>query len=478
MKVLLIASECSPLVKVGGIADVIGSLPIALNNLSVDARVALPYYKPLKDLICNNTSCSIKKVKSFSLAYGDQILEIHVKTYLIENEDYISNGGVYYTPETMPSPEMELTRFAVFSKAVASLFSVQNDIFQADILHCNDWHTGLVPQFQQALNKHVKKEYSPKSIFTIHNLAYQGFSSIDVAQKLGLDMSNDQSLRWDAEDNNLDFLLQGILGSNIITTVSEKYSQEIQTPEYGEGLHEILQARTARLFGIINGISYEIFNPLNDKLIKYNFSKANWKTEKSKNKEFLQKELGLEVSNKPMIGIISRLAQQKGLDVVAETLEQIVDLGFQVVILGTGDPLLEEKFKAYNDNPSINKNYKGLIQFSEEVARKIYAASDAFLVPSRYEPCGLTQMIAMKYGGVPVARATGGLYDSIEHLSTGFLFENLTSKELIRCLASVGELYTQKDKWNHMVDKALAKDFSWNESAKKYIMLYKKALEL
>lgn len=487
MKILIAASECSPLVKVGGIADVIGSLPSALTKLSVDARVAIPFYKPLKEFLEKNTPNDLKHLLDDEIDYGNERLKISlyqvttstgIKTFLIDNPQYISNGGVYYSPETMPSPEAELYRFAIFSKALVKFFGQQNDIFNPDVLHCNDWHTGLVPQILQSLNRYIETEKQTPTVFTIHNLAYQGFSGIDVAEKLGLDMKTDQTLRWDAEDNNLDYLLQGLVGSTLLNTVSEKYAEEIQTPAYGEGLHDILLARKGRLFGIINGISYEIFNPATDKLIKYNFTTANWKSEKAKNKYELQKELGLNVCDKPMLGIVSRLAQQKGLDVVAESMEKIIKLGFQVVILGTGDPAVEQKLKSYNDDPRLNKDYKALIEFSEQKARSIYASSDAFLIPSRYEPCGLTQMIAMKYGSLPVVRATGGLYDTVDQDKTGFIFENLTEKELLNSLTYTADKYEMQNEWAKMVDTAMRKDFSWNESAKKYIMLYKKALTL
>jgi|LakMenEpi03Aug12_release.lakeMendotaPanAssembly.Ray.scaffolds.fasta_scaffold119051_2 starch synthase len=486
MNILLAASECAPLVKVGGIADVIGSLPLALNKLSVDARVVLPFYKPLKEAINKTPGVSAKLIKEFEMEYNHKNIKISVyeyttsngiRTFLIDNEEFISNGGVYYSPDTLPSPELELIRFAIFSKAIVHTFMTQDVLFVPDVIHCNDWHTGLVPQLMRSLNARSNKATKIPTVFTIHNLAYQGFSSIDVADNLGLDITRDQLLRWDSEDNNLDFLLQGIVGSTLITTVSEKYAEEIQTPQYGEGLHEILQARKGRLSGIINGISYEVFNPQTDTLIKHNYTKANWHDKKTLNKKELQAELGLEASNKPMLGIISRLAQQKGLDVVAENLEKIVELGYQVVLLGSGDPLLESRFKEYNANPKLRKNYVGLIEFSEQKARQIYASSDMFLVPSRYEPCGLTQMIAMRYGSVPVVRATGGLFDTVEHDKTGFLFTNLDSKEMLRSLALAQNTY-KESAWHKIVANAMSKDFSWNESAKKYIILYKKALSI
>ena len=490
MKVLLAASECSPLVKVGGIADVIGSLPIALKNLSVDIRVVIPYYKPLKDCFDQNqTLCqTIKKIKAVQMPYGSKNIEIglfqtvipntNIPVYLIQNDDYISNGGIYFSPGIMPSPEDELERFAVFSKAISFLFGTENDVFNPEIFHCNDWHTGIVPQVLHTTNRYTTNNHPIKTIFTIHNLAYQGFSKIEVAEKLGLDVKHNQLLRWDAEDNNLDFLMQGIISSSYITTVSKRYSEEIQTPQYGEGLDDILKTRKERLVGILNGISYEVFNPQTDKDIPARYAIANYEEQKLRNKQTLQQEIGLDENPaKPLIGVVSRLAQQKGLDIVADMIPTIINMGFQVVILGTGDPLLEAKFKELNQDEKYNKDYRAILQFSEPLARRIYAGSDAFLIPSRYEPSGLTQMIAMRYGSLPIVRATGGLFDTVTDEVTGFTFNNLTHQEVQDCLKRALNFYiNNKVMWGKMVKTAMQQDFSWNESAKKYVLLYYKAI--
>ncbi len=489
MKVLITASECSPLVKVGGIADVIGSLPIALKKLCVDVRLAIPYYKPLKDFIEENKmEDKVKSVLECMIKYGDEELEVtiyettipnsDIPVYLIYCDKYISNGGIYFSPEIMPSPEDELERFAVFSKVVAVVFGSENDFFNPEVIHCNDWHTGMVPQILQNTLRYNPKATMKKTLFTIHNLAYQGFSKLEVVEKLGININLDQSLKWDAEDNNLDFLLQGIVGANYITTVSPKYAEEIQTTEFGEGLEEILKARQSRVVGILNGISYEVFNPATDKLLLNNYGLSNWQTNKSLNKKALQEELGLEVNDSiPMIGIVSRLAHQKGIDVISEMLEEILKLGYQVVILGTGDPMLETKLKEVAELPQYKSRYKAILQFSEQFARRIYASSDFFMVPSRFEPCGLTQMIAMKYGSLPIVRATGGLYDTVEDERTGFTFSYLNYDEVLKCLKRALNVYANnKPHFRKMVESAMKKDFSWEESAKKYVYLYYKTL--
>ncbi|TXI33598.1 MAG: glycogen synthase, partial [Niabella sp.] len=467
---------------------VIGSLPIALREHSIDVRVVIPFYKPLKDFYAKNTNFNVEQKLEFQLKYGLDVLNIKlhetklpntdISVYLIENPDYISNGGIYFSPETMSSPDNELIRFAIFSKAICQIFGMPNDIFFPDIIHCNDWHTGLVPQILQN-NAHLSfSREKVKTIFTIHNLAYQGFSKLDVAEKLNLNLEFDQTLKWDAQDDNLDFLLQGVVGADYVTTVSERYATEIQQPEYGEGLHEILQARQSRLIGILNGISYDVFNPATDNFIPNKYSITDWHDKKELNKTTLQAKLGLEQNkDKPLIGIVSRLAQQKGLDLVVDSLSDILGLGVQLVILGTGDPQIESKIDGYNTDESKNKNFKGILKFSEEMARMIYAGSDMFLIPSRYEPSGLTQMIAMKYGSLPIVRSTGGLYDTVNNEVNGFTFDNLNETELLDIIKRACGFYiNNKAMWSKMVAAAMQQDYSWKESAKKYVMVYYKAL--
>lgn len=488
MKILITASECSPLVKVGGIADVVGSLPITLLKQGVDARVAIPLYLPLQEKI-NSKEITTEKILDINIEFNGSLKPVEVyKTnlpgssvtvYLIKNDELITNGGVYFSPRTMSSPDDEIYRFAFFSKAISSIFTYPDSIFLPDIIHCNDWHTGLIPQIIQSTH-YFNSSGLPRTIFTIHNIGYQGFSKLDVADKLGLDISSDKSLTWDAQDDNLDFLLQGIIGSDYVTTVSGKYAKEIQTPEYGEGLQDILQTRKDRLIGILNGISYEVFNPKTDKNLAFPYSIADWNTEKVKNKLALQKELGLaENPNKPLIGIVSRLAFQKGLNHVAEALDELNKIGFQVVILGTGDPQLEVTLRNANTNPAYGRNYKACIEFSADLAMRIYAGSDMFLIPSRYEPCGLTQMIAMRYGAIPVVRGTGGLYDTVNDSENGFVYDAFSKDAMIEKLKKAYLLYSSDKKaWNTIVQKAMTADFSWNESSKKYIALYRKVMQL
>lgn len=487
MKVLLTASECSPFIKIGGMADVIGSLPLAISQFGVDIRIVIPFYRPLhkkfddqKDLVLDEVAqvtVPFAGKDNRTTVYQTTIPGTQILVYMIDNETYISNGGIYFSPEGITSPEDELNRFAFFSRAISDTFTYPDSIFQPDIIHANDWHTGMVAQIAQSTHRYGQIGL-PKTIFTIHNLAYQGFSKLEVADKLGLSIKSDQSLRWDAQDDNLDFLLQGIVNSNYITTVSERYAKEIQTPEFGEGLDEILKARKDRLIGIINGLSYEIFNPLTDSMIYTNYSVSNYIDAKAKNKAELQKDIGLDVNPaKPLVGVVSRLALQKGLDLVSKSIKTIVDMGYQFVLLGTGDPQLEASFNELNGR--FYNNYKAKIMFSEDLARKIYAGSDMFLVPSRYEPSGLTQMIAMKYGSVPVVRATGGLFDTVPDGEVGYTFEDFTKESMLEALRRAFIVYSSnKTEWNKLVTNGMNKDYGWKQSARKYVMLYKKALAL
>jgi len=484
MKILIAASECSPLVKVGGIADVIGSLPITLLHYGVDARVVIPLYKPLQEKI-DSKVIDVQKELEIDIefngkqqkteVYKTKIPNTSVTAYLIKNDELITNGGIYFSPKTMASPEDEIYRFAFFSKAVSKIFTYPDSIFVPNVIHCNDWHTGLVPQIIKSTHMHTSTGL-PKTIFTIHNIAYQGFSKLDVADKLGIDISSSKALSWDAEDDNLDFMLQGIIGANYVTTVSEKYAKEIQTPEFGEGLDEVLKARGTHLVGILNGISYEIFDPAKDTNLTTNYSLANWETGKSENKKQLQEQMGLEINpDKPILGIISRLAYQKGLNLVSESIDKIIEMGYQVILLGTGDPYLENSFSEANNK--YKGQYKANIEFSEELAMKIYAGSDMFLIPSRYEPSGLTQMIAMKYGTIPVVRGTGGLFDTVDDDINGYVYDKFDKNAMLSKLREAINTYSENpQKWTSLVENAMKRDFSWDVSAKKYIALFKKAL--
>jgi len=530
LRVLIAAAECAPFVKVGGLADVIGSLPKALHKLGVDVRVVIPYYKEVKSSKLKIQSCSSKFKVRFGRTeevgvYESKLPDSEVPIYFLENQKYLSGGGIYFSKDAFASGQEEIKRFAFFSKAIVNFqFSISN--FQPDIIHCNDWHTGLVPgllwygprpapsstrggvnsrsesnlppplnapasrfsSYARSLSQLASAVVSsgaglraarPATVFTIHNLANQGFSELSLLKNLNSIASESKLLRWDAEDDNLDLMLQGITAADVISTVSPTYAREILTPEFGEGLHQVLKAREARLYGILNGIDYEVWNPETDPKIEFNYGLREGLAGKVGNKIYLQRELGLSVSPEvPLIGMVNRLAEQKGISLLLDALRGILGLGCQIVILGVGDPEFEAKLSALSSQLSDAGNFAFINRFDEELAHKIYAGSDLFLMPSKFEPCGLVQIIAMRYGALPIVRATGGLKDTVVDGQTGFVFEEYSAEALLEAVErAVGRFGVENIEFRQMVARAMRQDFSWNASARKYLNLYQKAVE-
>lgn len=442
MKVLFAASECAPLVKVGGLADVVGSLPKALKKLGVEVGVVLPGYKSL--------------LGTKTLPGTDTPL------FLVENEEYFGSSEKPYW-ETDDDPK----RFGYFSRHVVQ--SLPDWGFKPDVVHVHDWHASLIP----VIFRKIGLSYA--TVLTIHNLAMQGVSSSDVFFPAGLSEHDLKTLEWDYQDRNIDQLLQGITNADIINTVSPTYAKEILSPEFGEGLHEVLKAREARLFGILNGVDYENYDPSRDKDIYRNFGLTSFEEGKAANKEALQKELGFEVDEKTMvIGFIARLTDQKGLSLIIEEFDKMMTLPLQFVLLGVGDPRYERQFRELAR--AYPSKFSAQIKFDRALAQKIYAATDLFLIPSRFEPCGLTQMIAMRYGALPLVRATGGLNDSVIDGQDGFAFEKYEVRQMSVCLRRAIKTFGTPT-WKKMVESAMQKDFSWEKSAREYVSLYERALE-
>ena len=498
MKVLFAASECAPIAKVGGLGDVIGSLPKALFKQGVEIAVALPGYDTPE--VKNYPS---EPIGEWPVDFADQaeVVTVHqavlpestVPLFLLENPTYLSSGGIYLDPSAFALSQAEIERFAFFSRAIVEIFAAANSPFRPQIIHCHDWHTGLIPRL---IRRHLPADAATpaaeriRTIFTIHNLANQGFSTLDVADKLDLDLVADKLLAWDAEDDNLDFILQGIIGADYLTTVSTNYAQEITTARFGEGLNEVIKAREGRLVGILNGLDEDFFDPAEDRHLPRKLSVRKEAAEfKAGNKKALQEELNLMVDPaKPLIGMVTRLANQKGIDLVAFNLQKILDLGYQLAILGTGEPALEAVLRSHQTKLGTAKGGKAdrgefaaVLKFDEGAARRIYAGCDLFLIPSRFEPCGLTQMIAMRYGAVPVVRGVGGLKDTVIDISqkdpaaSGFVFEDFSATALLEVLARAYQKY-QSPGWGDLVQRCLQKDFSWQQSAAKYQKLYQLVL--
>ncbi len=473
--VLFVASEGVPFIKTGGLADVVGALPKYIDKRYYDVRVVLPKYTCMK----KEEADKLKYLSNFYVNINNhdeyvgifEAVEDGVHYYFIDNEHYFSGYGPYGNDVVF-----EIEKFAFFCKAALSILPVID--FRPEIIHCHDWQTGLIPVYLKERFQGGEFYRGIKSIMTIHNLKFQGVWDLKTVQRItGLPdyyFTPDKLEHY--KDGNL--LKGGLVFADAITTVSKSYAEEIKTEFYGENLYGILRARSNDLRGIVNGIDYDIFNPETDKYITDNYNAINFRKEKVKNKRALQKQLNLPVDDKVMmIGIVSRLTDQKGFDLISYLLDEICQDHLQIVVLGTGEDRYENMFRhfawKYPDKVSAN------IYYSEELSHRIYASSDAFLMPSLFEPCGLSQLMALRYGTLPIVRETGGLKDTVEpynrfeNTGTGFSFANYNAHEMMACIRYAEQIYYDKKReWNKMIDRAMAADFSWKESAKHYQDMY------
>ena len=463
-KILFVASEMFPFIKTGGLGDVIGSLPIELKNKNVDVKVIIPLYK-------NISQNNLQYVTKFCVFndWRNQWANVYyinydVDVYFIENEYYFNRSKVYGYND-------DYERFAFFSKAFLDLLHIIN--FKPDIINFNDWQTALGCLYLKEIY-HENSFYNKiKSVFTIHNLQYQGIFSKNILNQILL---GDEYFSTDKLEfyGNLNFMKAGLLYSDMITTVSPTYAKEIQTKQYGYGLEGVLNSRKDKLLGILNGLCYKKYNPVFDSDI-FNFNKDDL-TGKNLNKEALCKEFGFEFKKEvPIISVVSRFAEQKGFDIIYDALEKILSLNVRLIIVGTGDSSFENLF--LNAQKKFEDNLRVRIIFNEGLAKKIYAGSDIFLMPSKFEPCGLSQIMAMRYGTVPVVRKTGGLIDTVNDFfenskGNGFLFDEYSSASLFNVLKKAVDLFENKLIWNKVVFNAMNSDFSWSKSAQKYIELY------
>ncbi len=469
MKILFCSSEIVPFAKTGGLADVAGALPLALEKLGQEVAVVMPKYKSISE-----DKFGIKKVNKD--IYAAKIGK-NINIYFIENKKFFDRDGLY-GEKTGDYPD-NLERFSYFSLRTLELLRQIN--FSADIIHCNDWQSALIPVYLKALYKGQPFYKEMKSVLTVHNLAYQGAFDKKEYPKLGLGWEYFTVETLEFYDK-INILKGGLAFADIITTVSQAYSKEIQTKEFGCGLEGLLTKRKDSLFGIINGLDYNLWDPAKDKMIFKNYSPQNLE-DKYINKAGLQKECGLSLSpNSALIGFVGRLAEQKGLDILAAAMEEITKLDLQMVFLGTGDVkyhlLLQDIAKQFPKNISLH------LKFDDALAHKIYAGCDMFLMPSRYEPCGLGQMISLKYATLPVVFKTGGLADTIVDFDpltaegNGFVFDYYHQDDLLKAIKFALYFYKDKAIWNKLLKRSVKYDFSWAESAKKYLNLYKKCLSL
>jgi len=476
-KIYMVSSEVAPFAKTGGLGDVLGSLPQALAKLGNDVRVVLPKYGVIPQEYIDQMEYrffTYVPIGWRNKYCGVFLLEKDgVKYYFIDNEYYFGESHIYKWND--------LERFAFFARSALEILPKLNvgtdePIWRPDVIHCHDWQAGAVPVL---LNAHYQKDMyytGIKTVFTIHNLRYQGVYDIDTVKDF-LALKNEYFTNDKLEFHGAANLLKaGLTYSDYITTVSPTYAEEIKSEAYGEGLEGLLRARANSLAGIINGIDYDEYSPKVDKFIE-NFDGRNFASGKRNNKLLLQGELGLDVNpDTPMIGIVSRLVDQKGFTLLAEVLEELAAMDIQIVVLGTGEEKFENMFRheAWCNPGKISAN----ITFNAALAQKIYAASDMFLMPSLFEPCGLSQMIALSYGSIPIVRETGGLKDTIESYNefedtgNGFSFSEPNSADMLHTIKRAVEFYGDKTKWKSLVRRAMKCNFSWDNSAKTYVELY------
>ncbi len=479
------AAEVAPIAKVGGLADVTGSLPPAILKLGVDVRLIIPLYGSI-----NKKKYKLKKIYSdLEVPSGRLLIKINVWEALLPNTKikiYFIDAPLYFKYNNIYIDGDNSERFLFFSLAL--LYALPIIPFDPDIIHCHDSHTALIPDIIKTSNlEYIKKL---KTLYTIHNFRYQGKTRTTVLSTANINTTSLNSLDIDAKNGDINFMAQGVLNADLVNTVSPTYAQEITTDAFGAGLERIIRKRKKDLYGIINGIDTNFFNPQKDKFIDYNFS-ANHLNGKTKNKLALQKELGLPIDKSiPIVALITRLVWQKGIELITE---KFVKLNCQFVFLGTGQKQYEQQLtKLAKNNPNkISTN----ILFDLKLAQKIYASSDIFLMPSRFEPCGLGQLIAMRYGSVPIVRETGGLADTVTplkykknnsgdyrfnntHKALGFNFKNIDKKEFYQSLQTALDIYYHyPDVWKQLIKNDMTTDFSWNKSAKEYLKLYKKIIK-
>jgi starch synthase len=477
LRVLFVASEGVPFAKTGGLADVVGTLPHALEAQGVEVKVLMPYYGMVKQgkvpttLIAENLNVDLGLLNhTFNLMAP---ATPGLPFYFVERDEFYERSQLYGTPRGDYFDNLE--RFAFFSGAVLPFCRALE--FIPHVIHCHDWQSALVPVYLRQRWAGEDILAKAKTVFTIHNLAYQGLFPMDKYPLLGLDWSFYciDGLEYYGQIN---LLKGGILCADAITTVSPRYSQEIQTPEFGYGLEGVLQTRARDLHGILNGVDYDEWNPATDSLISAPFSPQDLQG-KAANKAALMEafDLSLDLADAPVLAVISRLADQKGFDLLAEILPQLMKQRLMLVILGTGDEKYHRWLAA--EAPKYKGRLGVKIAFDNKLAHLIEAGADMFLMPSRYEPCGLNQIYSMKYGTIPVVRATGGLVDTVTPVGdpktpgTGFLFSDYTPEAFLKAIHTALDAYANKDLWRRIMGNAMEQDFSWKVSARKYLELYK-----
>lgn len=474
--ILFAASECVPFIKTGGLADVVGSLPKYFNKKKYDVRVVLPKYS------CMNQKWKdkMKSADHFYMDIADQNQYVGILQCVYENITFYFIDNEYYFNGLSPydgDPRWNIEKFAFFSKAVLSILPVIG--FRPDLIHCHDWQTGLIPVYIDNFRYLGEYYRGIKTIMTIHNLKFQGvWDTNTVRQITELPEYYFAPDKMEAyKDANL--LKGGVVYADKVTTVSQTYAEEIKTPFYGEGLDGLMRARSNDLCGIVNGLDYEEYSPFSDIRITKKFTADTFRRNKTVNKLALQEELGLEKNSRTMlIGVVSRLTDQKGFDLIDYVMDELCQDAVQIVVLGTGEARYENMFRhfAWKYSQKVSAN----IFYSEDLSHRIYASCDAFLMPSLFEPCGLSQLMSLRYGTIPIVRETGGLKDTVEPYNefektgTGFSFSNYNAHEMLSTIRYAERIYYDKKRdWNKIAEHAMNQDFSWKNSARQYQKLYR-----
>ncbi len=486
LSILMVSAEAHPLAKVGGLADVMGALPRALAKRGHDVRIALPFYKTI-----NEKGLSVGRIKgadAIDIALGDSTVAARafstrlpgsrIEVYLIANEDLFGRDGIYGDPTSGIPYDDNAERFVFFSRAVLRLLKLRG--WEPDIIHCHDHQTGFIPAWLRHPATGIRFSERLRTIFTIHNLAYQGSYPKEIGYKAGFGEDMLKPMGGIEFHGEVNMMKAGINFADTITAVSPTYSKEIQTPEFGYGLEGVLRSRSEQLVGILNGADYSIWNPASDKLIPCRYDRREPGGKQTCRSQLVER-LGLSIGNgTPLVGMISRLVAQKGFDIFAEAFDRLMALDMGFAILGLGDKtyhdMLTKAAAKYPKRVSLN------LAFDEELAHQIEAGCDMFLMPSKYEPCGLNQMYSMKYATIPIVRKTGGLADTVldfdgSDQSTGFVFEEYSSRALLGAMERARKAFGEREMWTGLMDRAMSQDFSWDRSAATYEEVYLSTLD-
>jgi starch synthase len=482
-KIWYLSTEVSPFAKTGGLGDVCSSFPKALKTKDYEIRATMPKYKIINErkyilrevIRLKEIPVTINGVTKIVSAKSAFLPDSKVQIYFVDIPEYFGRIGLYSDKQTGKDYEDNAQRFAYFCKGTIEILKILS--WKPDIIHCNDWQTAFVPIYLKTLYKDDEFYQGIKTVFTIHNLAFQGSFDIETAKSIDIDPSLIENDGPAGKSGYLNLVKGAINYSDWVTTVSEKYADEISTsPDYGYGLEDFINKNKSKFTGILNGVDYSVWAPAKDKYIPFKYSKENLQG-KEQNKQALLTRVNMPFTeNTPLIGIIARIVDQKGFDLLVEALDSLLELELQIIILGTGDKNLENEIetyqKKYPNKISLNK------AFDETLAHMIEAGSDFFLMPSKFEPCGMNQIYSLKYGTLPIVFKTGGLADTISELDekektgNGFTFDKYTSKEMIRVIKKALKFFKNKGLWSETQDRIMQEDFSWDNSIDKYSDVY------